>query len=370
MNSQNILKFFGSKLDLKLDNSELYDFELVGVDNDYDKNLLDLTTGGTITYDSLVFDSNCVNGLLLPYTYNINEQYSGGTCEFLIRRRTELGWTIDATINKAGEPWSNGHNLFYFGINSESEPEHYLDNNLSFKFTSGGTIQWISYRYSGYCDTVSGFTETNYISSGQTSQMFEEPLLSNNDLIFNISITFKRYSEYIDCDIANEGGWNDMITGVTVNNPTDVMTGATESVSYIEVLNEKWWNERNKRLGTLSIYINGKRIYKLENWEEIVPSKRDGEHLIQHVWGGGLFYSGGIHDSLDTSFSFQRFRYYEEPLNPIQINHNYLTSVKPYYNITDVTEPCSDTPIGLTDIGLLTENNENILTEDNNILVY
>ena len=357
-------------MDLKLDSSELYDFELVGVSDDYDKNLLDFTTGGTITYDSLVFDSNCVNGLLLPYTYDINEQYSGGTCEFLIRRRTELGWTIDATINKGGEPWSNGHNLFYIGINSESEPEHYLDNNLSFKFTSDGRIQWTSYRYSGYCDTVSGFTETNYISSGQTIQMFEEPFLSNNDLIFNVAITFKRYSEYIGCEIENEGGWNDMITGVTVNNPTDVLTGATESVSYIEVLNEKWWNERNKRLGTLTIYINGKRIYKLENWEEIIPSKRDGEHLIQHVWGGGLFYSGGIHDSLDTSFNFQRFRYYEEPLNPIQINHNFLTSVKPYYDITDVTEPCSDTPIGLTDIGLLTENNENILTEDNNILVY
>jgi hypothetical protein len=370
MNSQNILKFFGSKLDLKLDSSELYDFELVGVSDDYDKNLLDLTTGGTITYDSLVFDSNCVNGLLLPYSYNINEQYSGGTCEFLIRRRTELGWTIDATINKFGQPWSSGHNLFYVGINSESEPEHYLDNNLSFKFTSDGRIQWTSYRYSGYCDTVSGFTETNYISSGQTGQMFEEPFLSNNDLIFNVAITFKRYSEYIGCEIENEGGWNDMITGVTVNNPTDVLTGATESVSYIEVLNEKWWNERNKRLGTLSIYINGKRIYKLENWEEIIPSVRDGEHLIQHVWGGGLFYSGGIHESSDTSFRFQRFRYYEEPLNPIQINHNYLTSVKPYYDITDVTESCSDTPIGLTDVGLLTENNDNILTEDNNILVY
>ena len=370
MNSQNILKFYGSKLDLKLDNSELYDFELVQTDSDYDKDLLDLTTGGTITYDSLVFDSNCVNGLLLPYSYNINEQYTGGTCEFIIRRRTEIGWTIDATINKNGQPWSSGHNLFYVGINSESEPEHYLDNNLSFKFTSDGRMEWRSYRYSGYCDTDSGFTETNYISTGQTEQMFEEPFLSDNDLIFNIAITFKRYSEYVGCDIANQGGWNDMITGVTVNNPTDVITGATESVSYIEVLNEKWWSERDKRLGTLSIFINGKRIYKLENFEEIIPSVRDGEHLIQHVWGGGLFYSGGIHESEDTFFRFQRFKYYEEPLNPIQINHSYLTSVKPYYNITDVTDSCGDVLIGFTDIGLLTENNENIFTEDNNILTY
>jgi hypothetical protein len=200
--------------------------------------------------------------------------------------------------------------------------------------------------------------------------MFEEPFLSNNDLIFNVAITFKRYSEYTDCDIANEGGYNDMITGVTVSNPMDTLTGATEDVSFIEVLNEKWWNERNKRLGTLSIFVNGKRIYKLENWEEIIPSVRDGEHLIEHVWGGGLFYSGGIHESSDTSFRFERFRYYEEPLNPIQINHNYLTSVKPYYNITDVTNTCSDVLNGFTDVGILSENSENLLTEDNNILLY
>lgn len=370
MNSQNILKFYGSKLDLKLDNSELYDFELVGTDSDYDKNLLDLTTGGTITYDSLVFDSSCVNGLLLPYSYDVNRQYTGGTCQFIVRRRTELGWTIEATINKFGQPWSNGHNLFYVGINSESDPEHYLDNNLSFKFTSDGRIAWKSYRYSGYCDTDSGFTETNYISTGQTEQMFEEPFLSDNELVFNVAITFKRYSEYIDCDIANEGGYNDMITGVTVINPMDTITGATEEVSFIEVLNEKWWNERNKRLGTLSIFVNGKRIYKLENWEEIIPSYRDGEHLVQHVWGGGLFYSGGIHDSSDSFFKFERFKYYEEPLNPIQINHNYLTSVKPYYNITDVTNSCNGVLIGYEEGGILSENSENLLTEDNNILLY
>ena len=46
-------------INLKLDNSELYDFELFGVDNDYDISLLDFTT--SINYDSLVIDSNCLS---------------------------------------------------------------------------------------------------------------------------------------------------------------------------------------------------------------------------------------------------------------------------------------------------------------------
>ena len=40
MNRQNILNFYGSKLDLKLDSSELYDYQLTKNEDDYDVNLL------------------------------------------------------------------------------------------------------------------------------------------------------------------------------------------------------------------------------------------------------------------------------------------------------------------------------------------
>jgi hypothetical protein len=56
MNTQNILKFYGSKLDLKLDSSELYDFELVKTTIDYNTDVLDLTN--EITYPSLIIDVN------------------------------------------------------------------------------------------------------------------------------------------------------------------------------------------------------------------------------------------------------------------------------------------------------------------------
>ena len=39
MNTQNILKSFGSLLDVKVDGSQYYDFDLAKTQNDYDKTL-------------------------------------------------------------------------------------------------------------------------------------------------------------------------------------------------------------------------------------------------------------------------------------------------------------------------------------------
>ena len=351
MNSQNILKFYGSKLDLKLDSSELYDFEMGGVENDYDIGLLDLTTGGTITYDSLVVDSDCLSltpiSSLSPWIINIGQLYTGYTCDFTVRKRTESGWTLDFVFS--GNTRAN--NTFYsWGTQSGD-----VDNYLRFYFVSDGSIDWEVTRYSGYCNTVSGYTETTYVDTGSTSPLPTGQTQSD----FNVTITFERYNKYELCDLSNEGGWNDLITGVTILNPTDIMTGATEEVSFIEVLNEKWWNERNKRLGVLKIYLNGGLIYKKENWEEVIPSKRDVDASTFQKFFSSL-----------SNLTIKKIKYFEEPLNFLQINHNYLTSIKPYYNITDVTNPCGDVLMGFTDIGILSENNENIFTEDNNILIY
>ena len=55
MNRQNILNFYGSKLDLRLDSSELYDFEL-SKDTNYNGDVLDLST--PIVYSSLKINGN------------------------------------------------------------------------------------------------------------------------------------------------------------------------------------------------------------------------------------------------------------------------------------------------------------------------
>jgi hypothetical protein len=185
MNSQNILKFYGSKLDLKLDSSELYDFEMVGVGNDYDIGLLDFTTGGTITYDSLVVDSDCLNltpiSSLSPWTINIGEPYTGQTCDFTVRKRTESGWTLDFVFSG-----NTGVNNTFYSWGTQSA---IVDNYLRFYFASNRSIAWEVTRYSGYCNTVSGYTETTYVDTDSIANW-------NVDSIFDYYDV--RKSEFLD----------------------------------------------------------------------------------------------------------------------------------------------------------------------------
>jgi hypothetical protein len=355
MNSQNILKYYGSKLDLKLDSSELYDFEIGGVENDYDISLLDFTT--SINYNSLIVDSNCLNltpiSNLSPWIINIGEPYTGQTCDFTVRKRTESGWTLDFVFS--GNTRAN--NTFYdWGTTNQSA---IVDNYLRFYFVSNGSIAWEVTRYSGYCNTVSGYTETTYVDTDSTSPLPTGQTQSD----FNVTITFERYNKYELCDLSNEGGFNDLISGVTILNPTDMITGATEEVSFVEVLNEKWWNERNKRLGVLKIYLNGGLIYKKENWEEVIPSKRAVDAPIFQKFFSSL-----------SNLTIKKIKYFEEPLNFLQINHHYIVDILSNYDVPNNSSICDinadNTLIGYTDIGLLTEISENLLTEDNNILLY
>ncbi|MFZ9377110.1 MAG: hypothetical protein ACO25K_08295, partial [Candidatus Fonsibacter ubiquis] len=56
MNTQNILKFFGTKLDAKLDSSEFYDYEITNLETDFYKYVLYLST--PITYSSLKINTD------------------------------------------------------------------------------------------------------------------------------------------------------------------------------------------------------------------------------------------------------------------------------------------------------------------------
>lgn len=366
MNSQNILKFFGSKLDLKLDSSELYDFEIGGVDVDYDISLLDFTT--SINHNSLVIDSSCLNNDVVnesgPWEIGIGVNYTGDTCDFTVRDRTELGWTIDFIFNKDGNDWTGGKSFYYLGVQNETHPPHYLDNNLSFRFTEDGEIEWEVVRYSGYCDSISGYSETLYTDVDRTDVISTG--ITSND--FNVTITFERYSRYdTTCDLTNQGGINDLVTGVTILNAIDTITGATELYTVGYELNEVWANEIGKRLGVLKIYINGILFYKKENWEEVIPIIRDIGNLVQK-------YGAGYSNNSSTDFIIKRVKYFEEPLNFLQINHHYIVDTLPDYDVPNNSTICEitvgDGLIGYTENGLLTENDENLLTEDNNILLY
>ncbi len=295
--------------------------------------------------------------------YNISRSYEIENGDSDIRRRTEKGWTLDFVFDRNDIGWSGGTTFYYWGISGETNQSYYADNNLSFKFTNDGRIKWNSFRYSGNCDSTSGYTESYYISSGQTPVLCTGGTSSD----FNVTITFDRYKHYQDCDIENEGGWNDLIrgpypisstgntgstttqitTGYTIiNNYTDWITGATGTTEFIEVLNKKWFNEKQKRLGVLKIYLNGKRIYKLDDWEEVIPSLRNSENKIVQKWGGGTTAYNTIHTGT-TQFEIKSIKYFEEPLDFIHVNHHYLTSIKPNFSINECADDCVDTIIGL-----------------------
>jgi len=344
MANQNILSFYGSKLDLKVDYSELYDFELTNVQDDFNSQVLDFTT--PISYTGLTIDSSCLTGLTTPFQVIVNEPFTGDTCDFTVRRRTEKGWTLDFVFSGI----TTGSTFYYLGIENDMIDADYADNNLTFSFTPDNRITWNAYHYSGYCNPDTGYTETYYTASGQT-----EPLCTNGiSSDFNITIVFDRYKHYFDCDVENQGGFNDLIPGshavdytnttvtavtstqivsgyTITNNFLDWISGGTITNDYGEYLNKKWAFERDRRLGTLKIYLNGNPIYKVENFEEVIPSPRQSSIPMVQIWG----------DS-NANYITKKIQYYEEPLDFVHVKHHFITEIQPNFDITQCLTPCID----------------------------
>jgi hypothetical protein len=172
------------------------------------------------------------------------------------------------------------------------------------------------------------YSESYYLSSGQTPTLCTTGTTKD----FNITITFDRYKHYDGCDIENDGGWNDMIgfrTSPYQNIEVTAVTSTQLSVwDPAESLSQKWADERQRRLGTLKIYVNGRPIYKLENWEEIIPSTRGVQPFIQS-WGAGTGLMGNIHNGI-CCFKMKTVKYYEEPLDFVHVRHNFLTRIDDY----------------------------------------
>jgi hypothetical protein len=250
-----------------------------------------------------------------------------------IRRRTEKGWTLDFVFNKDGFDWSGGTTFYYWGISGETEVTNYADNNLSFSFTDDGRVMWESVHYKKYsCDSDPIY----YVASGQTAVLCSGG--TSND--FNLTIVFERNRDLTGCDICNFGGTNDLITGKTMTvGQLDWLTGATEVYTIVESLSEKWYENRDYRLGTLKIYLNGQKVYTLKDWEEIIPSRRDSENDLIQKFGEGTVESGDIHEG-ETQFDLIQYNYYEYPFTHLQVKDNY-NNIKGDFNITECGE-CSD----------------------------
>jgi|TARA_R110000803_G_scaffold53097_5_gene109008 hypothetical protein len=127
MNSQDILRNLGISLDIELDNSETYDYELSSFDNDYDGKVINFN-------NSLIFDSVPINGSLQDFS---NSKNTITLCE------------IDNRVND--------ENYIYSGITQVLE---FNDFVLHFN-TTGVTYQNIQLNNDVY--TYTGFeNETHY----------------------------------------------------------------------------------------------------------------------------------------------------------------------------------------------------------------
>jgi hypothetical protein len=397
MAGQNILTKSTPKFDLKLDFSEYYDYTLSN-EGDYD---LELLSNHVITYDNTLFDSNCSGSLVTPTTFVINTGNTYGDCDFNIRKRTEKGWTAGFVFNKQGHNWSDANTFYYWGISDETDPLNYIDNNLSFQFTNDGCVKWVSNRYSGSCDPSSGYTSSYYISSGQTEQL----CTNGTSADFYLTISFERNYFLHNCQIENEGGSNDMIqgphlvpitydpvflpsgdttgflSGSVIGHADLIATGYTMTTgslnwltgdtqyTYVEELNKKWSASQEKRLGTLKIYLNGERIYKLDDWEEIIPSQRSSVNQMVQIWGGGTTGSNNLHIN-DTLFELKSIEYYEQPLSFPQINQHYKSVIKPNNNITECYDPCTTNVSIYSNNAIIQDNNSFILVDNGSILTF
>lgn len=303
-----------------------------------------------------------------PWAYKFNTGTGNDYCDPIIKRRTEKGWTLDFIFNREGVNWYSNNVFYYIGVRGDDNPDNYADNNLSFQFTADRRIKWSAYRYSGVCDPSLGYSDSYYLDQGITPQLCTTGATKD----FNVTIVFDRYKRYTDCNLENDGGWNDMIMGVKTipyTPPTGSSVTSTQTTVYSEdeELNREWVSERERRLGTLKIYLNGRPIYKKEDWEEIIPSTRGAQPFIQS-WGGGTGYMNNVHNGT-CCFNMKTIKYYEEPLDFVHVRHNFITRLN-QYDFFICGEHCEDDVYTIDGGHIINELDGILLSSDGSHLIY
>ena len=161
MSSQNILKFYGTRLDAKLDTSELYDYEISKVTDDYNKEVLDLST--PITYDSLKIDDSLYDFSCSKSTISL-EEYDNrvNDPEYVYSGLTAI-LTYDDFVNHISPIYKNivlnTHIFEYTGITNETHLMSIVGfNNVNYFDPRMGASE---------AEVISGFTSNFYKCSSK-----------------------------------------------------------------------------------------------------------------------------------------------------------------------------------------------------------
>jgi hypothetical protein len=257
--------------------------------------------------------------------------------------------------------------------------------------TTGITYQ-TGYTITEHCSTNTIF---NYCST-------DNPLYLNKEHWFLVDCVWERSTYYDTCDLYYRGGlglisdteYVDSLSQNTVLliEPPITHEGSApaEQVEIVN-LNERWLIERSDRLGSLKIFVNGKLLFVINGFEEVIPRALNTDKEKQLgvpfniSWGGGtqglresttfeecptsltgMTYiqdpevmpnqtlSGTSLSALTTNIlieptfggsfdgAISQFRMYTEPLSVPEILHNF-DILKPNFKLFDFRCPdCTD----------------------------
>ena len=317
-----------------------------------------------------------------------------------------------------------------------------FSNAIGFRITEDMRIGYRTIRYTKQCvdtgEVLTGGTCATATTMQQESicgytieESYSEPIcpyaiLSGTcaDIWLQVDVVFERDLYIDECDLYNDGGVNDLIK---VRHDKFYRYGQhfedgdswgslcdCDDKQYPEFIDEayfnyeckepqvqKWFSERDFRMGTLKFYVNGRIVHTVNDYEEIIPRQLNTNKQTQvgvaynMSWGGGSqglrnmvvpsvtdcidtqIYTYGtvnplttpiiwapntmsspserlISDNFGGSFvgGISQMMYYVKPLQADEIYHNFKIN-KDRYSLIDCEE-CEDCPKGCIDCELPT----------------
>jgi hypothetical protein len=205
-----------------------------------------------------------------------------------------------------------------------------MSNNISFKICGDIKNPRIGIkvlRFTGDCittgDTTIGtgvtFTTGYTIQEWCTPAIYDackdlNPAFLDEEHWFMVSVVWERYTYLDECDLWYRGGLGDItkkenVESLANNSMSLIMppySNNKKEEEFVDIvnLNSKWIEDKKFRNGRLKIYVNGKKLYTIENFEEVIPRPLNTEKEKQLTvpfnisWGGG---TQGLHENLTFS---------------------------------------------------------------------
>jgi hypothetical protein len=186
---------------------------------------------------------------------------------------------------------------------------------------------------------LSGYTTEEYCSTNKVFDYCaeENPDYLNKEHWFQVDCVWERNNFYDNEDIGKYGGLNSItndtyvLPDLELINTSGKTPGLCDQSVTVLGINEAWIVEKEFRLGSLKIYINGKLFFVINGFEEVIPRALHTEKEKQLgapfniSWGGG---TQGLRESL--SFSAGTTNYVQVP----QVMPDWLLENSSYSGLT------------------------------------